>query len=251
MSITDFTYNAYIQLMQLIIENGYTITDYHHFNDVANSCILRHDIDYDPKKALDLARLEVVSMPDHQVRSTYFVLLTADLYNVFSKTVYKILKEIIALGHTIGLHFDETKYFYSDVFSKDLIAQSIQKEIQLLEQIIEQPVKAVSMHRPSKTTVEADLVIPGVINSYSRMFFREFKYISDSRHAWRENAEGIVSSGKYRMLHILTHPFWYTENSESCRDKLFKFIVAGNRIRYNNVNNNFKNLDEFVRQGDI
>jgi hypothetical protein len=251
MPIAEFTYSAYIQLLRLIIENGYTFTDYHHFNEAENPCILRHDIDFDVEKALELARHEAAGLPDHTIQSTYFVLLNTDFYNVFSKTVYAMLKEIIALGHTIGLHFDETKYFYSDVFPKDLIVQSIQKETQLLEQIIEQPVRAVSMHRPSKTTMEADIVIPGVVNSYSQLFFREFKYISDSRHAWREDAEGIVSSGEHRMLHILTHPFWYTKDTESCRDKLFKFIVAGNRDRYSNVNNNFKNLDEFVQQGDV
>jgi hypothetical protein len=133
----------------------------------------------------------------------------------------------------------------------DFIICSIQKEIHLLEQIIEQPVREISMHRPSETTLEADLVIPDVVNSYSQLFFRGFKYISDSHHTWREDAEGIVSSGKYRMLHVLTHPFWYTENIESCKDKLFKFISAGNRVRYNNVNDNFKNLDDFVQQEDL
>jgi hypothetical protein len=107
------------------------------------------------------------------------------------------------------------------------------------------------MHRPSKTTLEADLVIPGVVNSYSQLFFREFKYISDSHHTWREDAEGIVSSEEYRMLHVLTHPFWYTENIESCRDKLFRFITAGNRVRYNNVSNNFRDINEYIKIGEL
>jgi hypothetical protein len=251
MPVTDFTYSAYIQLIQLIIENGYTITDYHHFDEVVNPCILRHDIDFDIAKALDLARIEAVGLPDRKVQSTYFVLLNTDFYNVFSKTVYTMLKEMVGLGHTIGLHFDETKYFYSDTLPWDLMVQSIQKEIYLLEQIIEQPVRAVSMHRPSKITREAELVIPGVVNSYSQLFFQEFKYLSDSHHTWRENAEGIVSSGGYRMLHVLTHPFWYTESVETCRDKLFKFISTGNRARYNKVDNNFRNLDEYVRQEEL
>jgi hypothetical protein len=107
------------------------------------------------------------------------------------------------------------------------------------------------MHRPSKTTLESDLVIPGVINSYSQQFFKKFKYVSDSRHAWREDVEGIISLGKHEMLHVLTHPFWYTEKIESCRNKLFNFIATGNKVRYNSMNSNFKNLNEFIQQGEV
>ena len=107
------------------------------------------------------------------------------------------------------------------------------------------------MHRPSKTTLEANIIIPGAVNTYSQVFFKEFKYISDSRHAWREDAEGIISSREYRMLHVLTHPFWYTEYIESCRNKLFNFIATGNKRLYDSMDNNFKNLGEFIRQGEI
>jgi hypothetical protein len=204
------------------------------------------------KKALDLARFENAGIPNHQIRSTYFVLLTSEFYNVLSKEVDKILQEILALGHTIGLHFDETRYFsYPPSNYEDLAVRHIKKEISILEQVIECPVTVVSMHRPSKATLETNLVIPGVINSYSQQFFKEFKYISDSRHSWREDAEKIISSKNYRMLHILTHPFWYTENIESCRDKLFSFIASSNKERYKVMDDNFTNLKEFVQQEEV
>ena len=132
-----------------------------------------------------------------------------------------------------------------------MIIESVKNEISLLEQIIEHPVTSVSMHRPSQNTLDANINIPNVINSYSHIFFKDFKYISDSRHNWRENAEEVVSSKQYQKLHILTHPFWYSEHIESCRSKLFAFIIAGNEKRYEEMNNNFKNLNEFILKEEI
>jgi hypothetical protein len=194
------------------------------------------------KKALLLAKLEA---DDISVHSTYFIMLNTNFYNVFSNTVKVLVKEIITIGHEIGLHFDETCYPSSSII------ESIQKEIKLLEQIIEYPVKTVSIHRPSQLTLETNVVIPGAVNRYSQTFFKDFKYVSDSRHNWREDVESIVSSRQFEKLHILTHPFWYTEKKESCRNKLYAFITAANRNRYINVNSNFKNLDEFLHPEDI
>jgi hypothetical protein len=229
----------------LIRDNGYNFADYHNYGNIANPCILRHDIDFDVEKALRLAKLEY----NNSVTSTYFVLLNTNFYNVFSSTVNKMLKEIMAMGHEIGLHFDEI--YYSSPQSINWLVVCIQKEIVLLEYIIENQVKAVSMHRPSQSTLKADIVIPHVVNSYSQVFFKEFKYISDSRHCWRENAEDIILSQKHEKLHLLTHPFWYTEQTKTCKDKLSAFVTAANRKRYEDMNNNFRDLNEFIPSDEI
>jgi len=245
MPITDFTYTAYSQFINIIAQNGYTFTNYHNYKEVPNPCIMRHDVDFDIEKALKFARIET---ENNSIHSTYFVLINTNFYNSFSSTIKKMLKEMVIMGHEIGLHFDETCYPLSDQFS---IIEYIQKEIALLEQIIESPVKTVSMHRPSQVTLESNIVITNVINSYSQTFFKDFKYISDSRHNWKEDVESIVSSKQYNKLHILTHPFWYTEQKESCRDKLFSFITTANQKRYEDVRSNFRNIDEFVHLEDI
>jgi hypothetical protein len=244
MLISDFTYISYIHLLNIISENGYVFAGYHNCMDFANPCILRHDIDLDVGKALQIAKIEA----EKQIRSTYFVLLNTNFYNVFSTAVNRIVKEIAGLGHEIGLHFDEVAI---SLHQKKDMSQYIQKELNILEQVLERPISVVSMHRPSKATLEADITIPDVINSYGQIFFKEFKYISDSRHAWREDAERIISSKQYNRLHILTHPFWYTEQKMSCRDKLFSFVTAGNLSRYYTLNDNFRDLDEFLKRKDL
>jgi hypothetical protein len=248
MAIFDFTYTSYGEFLKLISESGYAFTDYYNYTRVNNPCILRHDIDYDIMKAFEFAKFETkIFTFSQQVHATYFVLLTSPFYNVLSHTVIKTLKEIINMGHEIGLHFDATQY----LSPSNGIIGCVRKELSILEQILERPVTVVSLHRPSQTALKADVAIPGVINSYSQIFFKEFKYISDSRHHWQENVENIVASKEYKKLQILTHPFWYTEMITSCRDKLFSFISSGNLARYYGMNDNFKNLDEFVQRNEI
>ena len=121
----------------------------------------------------------------------------------------------------------------------------------MLEQAIETPIRTVSMHRPSKAVLNANMEFDGLVNSYSQKYFREWKYVSDSRMNWREDLSAIIESGEYDRLHILTHPFWYAEKCESTRNKLLRFIRSANITRYDMLNDNFRELSEFVRKNEI
>ena len=68
---------------------------------------MRHDIDFSLKKALEFAEVE----QEQKIRSTYFVLLTTDMYNAMSKEAGQKIRAIMKMGHEIGLHFDETGLF--------------------------------------------------------------------------------------------------------------------------------------------
>ena len=105
MPITDFTYTSYIELLKRIIGNGYTFANYHNYGNFKKPCILRHDVDINVEKALKMAGIEA---DNFSLKSTYFVLLNTDFYNVFSDRTNKMLKEILNMGHEIGLHFYET-----------------------------------------------------------------------------------------------------------------------------------------------
>ncbi len=231
----NFTYKAYIDLLSLLKQNGYSVTDYHSYMHVEKPVILRHDVDDSLDKALDLARIEY----SEGVRSTYFVLLSTDLYNIASKKSMDMIGEIQSLGHEIGLHFDEMKYEGSDCPVDELI----RREAHIAEQIIGTPVRVVSMHRPSKETLEADYAIEGLINSYGMEFFKGFKYVSDSRRHWRENVEEIITSGRYSRLHILTHAFWYNEEESDIRTAISDFIEDGKQYRYEAVKDNITDLE--------
>ncbi len=152
------------------------------------------------------------------------------------------------MDHEIGLHFDEMNY-PEIVGEKEAVVRKILNEAQILENALEIPIRVVSMHRPSKEILQENLEIPGMINSYSETFFRDFKYLSDSRRRWHEPVEEIVSSSKYNKLHILTHAFWYNDSEVGLRETLSKFVRSANAERYGFLLENFTNLDEAL--GDI
>ncbi|MCQ2451381.1 MAG: hypothetical protein MJ080_05345 [Clostridia bacterium] len=239
-----FTYSAYSDLVGFLNKNGYAFKDYQNHSDFKKCVIFRHDIDYSIEKSLELAKLE----NKLNVKSTYFVLLTTDFYNVFSKKNIAMLKEIINLGHTIGLHFDEMNY-PDIVGNESKIIKKIKYEADTLSGLLDYKIRCVSMHRPSRNILDANLEIPGLINSYSSVFFNDFKYLSDSRRNWREPVEEIIKSQKFDKLHILTHAFWYNDDELSMNETLNGFISSAKEERYNTLNNNFTNLKKIINKG--
>lgn len=235
-----FTYSAYRELLSLFREWGYAIRNYYTYLDAPRCVILRHDIDNSLDQAVKLAELEA----EENVRSTWFVLLRTDFYNVFSKASKEALDRIHSLGHEIGLHFDEASYV--PTLKPDEVVEKIIKECGLLSALLGTQVSTVSMHRPSKSTLEANYQIPGVVNSYGRTFFQDFKYLSDSRRRWRETVEEIIRSGEYDRLHILTHAFWYHEEEEDISMTVGNFIRSANQERYQQMAENITDISSVL-----
>lgn len=240
----EFTYLAYEKLIKQLKDKGHKFCDYTNYIDENKVVILRHDIDTSLTKALEITKLE----NSLGVSAYYFVLLSTDFYNINSEKSLKILKEIRQLGGKIGLHFDEKKY---NLKSKEDYIKYINYELDILSKILEEKIDVVSMHRPSKDFLEMDLEIPNVINSYQKKFFNDFKYVSDSRMNWRENVEEIIESEKYNQLHILTHPFWYSEKIESMEEKLEQFLSLAIKERYESLVENIRDFNNVLRRENI
>lgn len=238
----EFTYEAYLKLIELIKKHGYTITDYENYSSFNKAAILRHDVDLSIEKSLKMAKIEY----DAGVQSTYFVLLTSPFYNLFSKESQDMIKEILSCGHNIGLHFDEVKYSEENGCVKDSIKSFIFEEANILEQVTGEKVKFVSMHRPSEKTLKSNYDLYPMINSYGNTFFNEFKYVSDSRMAWREDVNEIVKSGKHKNIQVLTHAFWYNEESLSLKESFERFLSAEMRQLYKNLGDNIRDFNEII-----
>ena len=146
----------------------------------------------------------------------------------------------------MGLHFDEKAYPEAGI---EETAAHILRERDMLSALLETPVTSVSMHRPSQATLDADLQIPGMINSYGQTFFHDFKYLSDSRRRWREPVEEIVASGRYDRLHILTHAFWYHQQEEPIEVTVRRFISSANQERYRQMEENITDLASIMGGG--
>ena len=243
----EFTYEAYENLLYILKETGYEFTNYRNWHDKEKCVILRHDIDFDVKKSLRLAKIE----KSIGVKSTYFVLITSDFYNIFSKKTDTLLQSIMACGHEIGLHFDEKRYPGIWGCNIEEIRQRIVKEAEVLSAATANEINVVSMHRPSGAVLDADLQIPGMINSYGQTYIRNFKYLSDSRRTWREPVEAIIEAEQFQRLHILTHAFWYNEQEKDIRRSVADYVNNGNRYRYECFQSNITNLEEIMSEEEL
>lgn len=241
-----FTYDAYKNMILLLEEHGYTFCNYLNYKRYDKSVIMRHDVDNDLEKALKFSEIEY----EMGISSTYFVLVTSNFYNIFSKKNKDILKDICDKGHYIGLHFDETQYDKTD---ENWWETTVESEIAILEKCIGREVTSVSMHRPSADTLKADWIIKNgkVVNSYGKEFFENHKYVSDSRRNWKEDVVGIIKKEQYDRLHILVHPFWYSEHEETVEKVLYSFCKEQIYKCYSELDKNTRNLSELLEKPEL
>lgn len=240
----EFTYVAYRNLISLLKQEEYQFCGYFDYANKEKCVIMRHDIDYSVDCAVRMAEVEY----EEGISSTYFALLKTDFYNPASKRVNDGLRKIKEMGHEIGLHFDETVYNGCD---GERMPELIQKEADILADICGFSIRSFSMHRPNRVTLEKSLEVPGMINSYGREFFHEFKYLSDSRRNWREPVLDIIRNGEYERLHILTHAFWYGEKEETIQEAVKGYILEAKKERYKYFSENIRDLEQLVAISEI
>lgn len=234
-----FTFDSYSELIKLIKREGYAISNYQDYDNYDKVVIIKHDVDMSLGKAFELARLE----NQLGIRTIYNVLLCSNFYNPYSKKSIEYIRGIETLGHEIGLHFDEVRYERAE----DIVVE-INNEIALLEKYINGNVRSFSMHRPSAETLKANYIVNKgkTVNTYSETFFREFKYVSDSRRNWQEDPIETVTCGKYSRIHILTHPIWYTQDEEDIAMRLEDFLQGAISERYENMKENIRDLESII-----
>ena len=211
----DFTEPAYCELLSLA-RGRYRFLGF--AEAAADAGVLwRHDIDMSPHRGLALARLEHAA----GVRATYFVYLHSRFYNALEDAVVERLRQIAALGHWFGVHFDPR-------FTPDgtPLADAVAAEGRMLEAAIGAPVSAVSFHDPDVpgVSISTDDTIAGLVNTYGRSITARFEYGSDSNGYWRFKplAEVIAAGGP--RLHVLTHPEWWVPEPMPPRARVARAI---------------------------
>ncbi|AEA42725.1 hypothetical protein [Fluviicola taffensis] len=213
----DFTTANYQNLIRIGKEN-YDFKLYHELENQDNFILLRHDIDFSPQRALRCAQIENAE----GVRTTYFIHLHSEFYNVFEKEAFNSIRQIIELGHDVGVHFDT--HFY-DIQTEDEIRLHLNEEKLLLESLFKVKIHSFSFHNTNAFILNCRKPeYAGLINCYSDFFQQEMKYCSDSNGYWRyERMEDVIRS-KFRKLHLLTHCEWWTEEVMSPWQKIQRAI---------------------------
>lgn len=177
--------------------------------------IMRHDIDLDVKRTLNIAGLE----KEHDLKATYMIMLRSPFYEVSENK--KEIRKLIDMGNDIGLHFHQ-----DDMKDRSLkeLEDDIKQDCDLLEDLLSTDVGSVSIHAPSRRHMWCEGTrIAGRVYSYSKVF--EGRYISDSSGRFRVG-EPIEYLKGYRndILQFLTHPIWWGQRHASNNERLRGFV---------------------------
>ncbi|HWP96285.1 MAG TPA: hypothetical protein VN426_05500 [Syntrophomonadaceae bacterium] len=225
--MSDFVYEKYEIMVRSAIDSGYHFSRFAEIpNDAARICLLRHDIDICLQPALALAAKEAAL----GVASTYFVMLTSESYNCLSPNSRLILKDILDMGHEIGLHFSKWTYQSTSpeiMTQENTLIGSIHHEIGILEDLITHPVRAVSFHKPTME-YEGKLALPGLINSYRKEDLGFDFYLSDSRmHFTGRKPEEVFKLKRYKKIQLLIHPMWWRPEGGTLEQRWLQVLNDG------------------------
>jgi len=210
-----FTFQHYEETLKLAKEKGYSFSRLCDFDDNKESkllILLRHDLDYQVmQKALSFAEIE----SRLGIKATYFVRVHSDEYNPFGFKVYHALRQVLNMGHEVGLHYEHLDF--CDV-TKENPATIITKEKKLLELIFDIQIRGIAGHR-SWTDIRnwgfwkdhnfKDFDFE--YDAYEDKFMGDMLYIDDSLRQWKEGkCMCQYISSKVPRLYFLIHPFyWY------------------------------------------
>ena len=213
-----FSYNEFKNIINLI-KVYLPVVDFADVDDDTKLfCVIRHDIEFSVDRALKMARIEADELG---VVSTYTVQLRNNTYNALSEKNIKAVQEIRDLGHKIGLHQNPPN------LGAEKITKNILKDIEVLEHYYGFKIDRFAFHRPN---VNPQLLswyvkIEDLINCNGKKFFYYFEgkkpeklnvtYLSDSNHQWKFGHPLKLNFNVMKKLHMLMHPFSWTENGYS------------------------------------
>lgn len=219
----SFTLDSYARALDTALSK-YRFLDYGETSGTPQ-VIWRHDIDYCPHRALNIARIEA----DKGARCVYHVLLSSPYYNVLDPEVIATLREIVALGHTVGLHFDMDVFGPNFAFDQALFEERVIFEKNLLETTLGTGILSMSFHNFAMhraELIEADAFC-GMANACSSQIRDTFRYVSDSNGIWRyDRLEDVLEAPSVPHLHILTHPIWWTLEPMAPIERLRNFVAS-------------------------
>jgi hypothetical protein len=211
----DFTLKTYCTLLGTLQKSGYTFQTFSKYliSPGTKIIILRHDVDRQPENSLVFARIQ------HElgIRGTYYFRTVPQSWDE------KIIREISALGHEIGYHYEDVSLAAERQKTKDkrqkiknritndlqnrkterlqdnwclenelvdVAIESFRKNLQKLREIA--PVKTICMHGSPMSRWDSRLLWKyydyhefGIIGEpYFDINFNEVPYLTDTGRRW-------------------------------------------------------------------
>jgi hypothetical protein len=203
----NYDKQSYRLILQSAVNQGFEFVDFLTVNPDGDKSqiILRHDVDYSPALALEMAEIDTA----YKIKSTFALLLSSPLYNPFTPTNIEIINEIKQLGHNIVLH-----HRVASGRSADEIGQDIVREMQVMQAFFPYIQPVFVWHNPSQNASLSQIEVPNMANAYSTTFIETMHYISDSVLINRPK-DFLAALVKQKFIHMLLHPvIWMSERGD-------------------------------------
>jgi hypothetical protein len=214
-SADDFTEAAYATALNLASQS-YAFATFPS-RPSSRHVLWRHDVDFSVHRALRLAEIEA----ELGARATYFMYPHSQFYNLLSDLVIHKARQILELGHDLGLHFDPT--FYGGNVAGAELLDRIESERDLLASLFGRSPVAISFHLYGVLDEQPpdDDNLGGMVNAYGRTIKSDYAYCSDSNGVWRHRRLfDVLEKAEDERLHVLTHPEWWTPQPMPPRARL-------------------------------
>jgi hypothetical protein len=238
-----FTWDQYLDFLKELSNPKFKVMPLHEMASTFDSSKvvvgLRHDVDMNPFKALEMAKIEKA----HAVRATYFLLETSDYAGKFvrsklvrSQGVKTLYREIYETGAEIGIHNDllavmilyhidplkfnrdELSFFKSiniPIYGTASHGSEVAKRTVPNFQIFSDFAKKDSVSYNGKKYPLGKYSLNKYGYQYEAYFINHNLYFSDSNGKWNdpEGYSGIVKKLKAShpgdRIEILAHPDWW------------------------------------------
>lgn len=187
--------------------------------------VLRHDLDALPFRAHGVAMLE------HRlgIRASYFVRVHANEYNAFGFDTVRLLRELVAMGHEVGLHAEPLDLRAATGCDPDRV---IPGAIRMLEAMTGGTVHGMASHNDVTPDNNLDYVTPTKIRSLGLRYeaydretlglFHNATYVTDGHYwRWRAYVKGRRTADERCLcrhveersprLYVLLHPHVWHE----------------------------------------
>lgn len=214
-----FTIDTYVNLV-LAASERYRFIGFDDSSLDDEVTLWRHDIDFSPQRALALAQIE----SELGVSATYFFQISSRYYSILEPEIASILRQILSLGHKIGLHFDAEVCAHQAFPDYD---RRITFEANVLAETIDSTIGSFTLHNPT-TLAGVSLDEPyraGLVNGSSKKLLLNYAYCSDSNGLWRHlSLSEMIADPKATRLYALTHPEWWQVDDIPPRQRLQRCI---------------------------
>jgi hypothetical protein len=190
----SFTFDEYREILLTFKRANYKFVTFSQFNESEKyQVIVRHDTDFLPTLNFAIVEKEL------NISAVYHFMITST-YNIFDKEVNYLIKTLIEMGHRIGYHHD------------NLGIVNLHQGV--LRAFLGGDLESYSLHRPPKHG-DQELEFVDVPFAYSKKFYENSTYISDSNCKWKfGHPFDVVPEADGANFQMLTHPIWWSDTNE-------------------------------------